>query len=46
MGGVVRSEWPAGGTYWSQPALGVAMLALVGEEVVKAMEREARSGGK
>ena len=38
LGGVVRVEWPIGGAYWEQPALSVAVLALVGDEALKEME--------
>lgn len=37
-----RTEWPDGGALMDQPSLGVHMLDLVGEELLK--EAEKRSG--
>lgn len=45
MGGVTRIEWPDGGAYLSQPAIAVAMLSLVGAEIVKQAQEE-RGGDK
>ena len=33
--GWIRIEWPAGGTLFDQPAIAVAMLDLVGEQLRK-----------
>lgn len=42
--GFTRIEWPDGGSLLDQPALGVEMLELVGEQIMKvAMEAQARS---
>jgi hypothetical protein len=43
--GFVRTEWPNGTSLLEQPALGVEMLELVGEQIMKAaQEAQARSG--
>lgn len=40
--GWVRMEWPDGGSLIEQPAIGVAMLELVGDEFMK--EARAKTG--